>query len=101
MIFIVNLNNISFFPDVRVFKRIFYRGVDTITGEQGEQLRKIEEDMFRDLVKHEVEAELGDWSGSKQQNQMADLKIAKNVKSSFCEYEKNRHSYDDNYFKFK
>ena len=64
-------------------------------------MRNIEEGIFRDLVKIEVEAELGDWSGSKEQNQMADLKIAKNVKSSFCEYEKNRNSYDENYFKFK
>ena len=80
---------------------MFYRNVDTLAGEVGEQLREMEHNMFRDIVKLHVEAELGDWSGSKEQNQLADITIVKNVKSAFYEYEKNKKSYEKSFFVFK
>lgn len=80
---------------------MFYRNVDTLAGELGEQLREMEQKMFRDIVKVQVEAELGDWLGSKEQNHLADITIVKNVKSAFNEYEKNKKSYEKSYFVFK
>ena len=63
-------------------------------------MRKTEEELFKSLVKEEVEKEMGPWTGTEQQNKCADMKIAYIVKSLFRNYEKNRKSYEDSYFKF-
>ena len=71
-----------------------------LSGEEGDKLRKIEEKMFTDLVKKEVEKEVGEWRGSKQENNLADFKIVMNVKSSFRTYEKTKQSFEKVFFKF-
>ena len=98
MFFSVIIN--FFLIDVRVFKSIYYREVDSKSGEDGEKLRKIEESLFFSEVKANVVEELGPWTGSVEQNSMADMKISKNIKSSFRSYEKNRKKFDECYFKF-
>ena len=47
-----------------------------------------------------MEAELGPWTGSAEQNRLADYKIAGSVKNSFKNYEKNKKEYEQSYFKF-
>ena len=84
----------------RHFKKIFYRETDSLSGEAGENLRKTEEDIFKSLVKEEVEKEMGSWTGSEHQNKNADMKVAIIVKNSFRNYENNRKPYEDSYFKF-
>ena len=79
---------------------MFYRYVDTKSGEEGKKLRKIEEKMFAEQVKKEVEEEVGDWCGLKEQNNLADAKISLNVKSSFRVYEKSKKPFEKSYFKF-
>ena len=66
-----------------------------------ERLQKIEQSIFRNIVK-EVEQELGeDWGGSKEQNQVGDLKVAQSVKRSFKTYETSRKKKSEKkYFKF-
>ena len=71
-----------------------------LSGEEGDKLRKIEEKMFTDLVKKEVEKEVGEWRVSKQENNLADFKIVMNVKSSFRTYEKTKQSFEKIFFKF-
>ena len=87
-------------PDDASWRKMFYRYVDTKSGEEGKKLRKIEEKMFAEQVKKEVEEELGDWCGLKEQNNLADAKISLNVKSSFRVYEKSKKPFDKSYFKF-
>ena len=82
------------------WKRYFYRCVDTLAGTDGDHLREIEEKSFAHIFKKEVEAELGPWTGSAEQNRLADYKIAGSVKNSFKNYEKNKKEYEQSYFKF-
>ena len=49
----------------------------------------IEERVFIDIVKSEVVQILGEWQGSRDQNKLADQKVAYYVKNSFRVYEKN------------
>ena len=87
-------------PSDGAWKKLFYRKVDAKPGDEGDKLRKIEEQMFAEVVKKDVEDELGVWSGSKEQNDLADSKISMNVKSSFRVYEKSRAKHEKCYFKF-
>ena len=84
------------------WRKLFYRCVDSLVlGEEGEKLRKIEEEMFVTFIKQEVEEEIrGPWTGSKEQNRLADFKIALCVKSSFKVYEKTRQLFEKSYFNF-
>lgn len=63
-------------------------------------MRKIEEKLFRALVKSEVELVYGPWTGTVEQNRSADMKISMIVKSSFKVYEKTRKTFEPSYFKF-
>ena len=91
----------NFLPlDVRVFKSLYYREVDSKSGEDGDKLRKIEESLFFSQVKADVVEELGPWTGSVEQNSLADMKISKKIRTSFHSYEKNRNTCDVCYFKF-
>jgi hypothetical protein len=56
----------------------------------GERLRDIEEMSFINLVKEEVENELGTWIGSEEQNRLADFKISSSFKTAFKNYEQPR-----------
>ena len=89
------------FTDEYKWKKLFYRIVDSMDADQGQQLRNIEEGIFTN-VKEEVEKELGEWSGCKEQNCLADHKISAAVKSSFRNYEENAKSGNQkSFFKFK
>ena len=48
----------------------------------GEELRNIEMKIFFAGIKDEVESTHGIWKGSKEQNSMADKKIAKFIKNA-------------------
>ena len=61
---------------------------DSLAGNDGDLLREFEEMSFAQIFKDEVEAELGSWTGSDQQNRLADYKIAGSVKNPFKNYEK-------------
>ena len=51
--------------------------------------------------KPEVEKELDrEWRGDKEQNSLADFKVAQSFKRSFVNYEKSRGDEDIQYFKF-
>ena len=64
------------------------------------QARDIEEEIFLN-IKADVEKELGrDWVGDKEQNSLADMKVAQSVKKSFRNYERSRKGTDIQYFKF-
>ena len=62
--------------------------IDSLTDDAGSELRRIEENLFIQMVKCEVEAALGPWIGSVEQKRSADMKISRSVKSSFHVYEK-------------
>ena len=51
-------------------------------------------------VKKEVEATMGPWRGTVEENKKADDLISRCVKSSFYVYEKSRNDLDELYFKF-
>lgn len=76
--------------------------MDSLTTPNGAKLREIEEYIFHNLVKGEVEKETGSWDGTESQNLLADRKIAAGVRSSLKNYESNSNAYDfdGSYFKF-
>ena len=84
-----------------MWKKCFYRTVDSLQGDEGEELRRIEENMFYQIVKQEVEEENGgSWFGSAHQHRIADMKISGYFKSSFKVYEKNKDERETQYFVF-
>ena len=68
--------------------------------EYGCELRVMEERIFLDLVKSEVEKETGIWKGDRYQNNLADEKIARVIKNALKGYEKNKKDFEDSYFMF-
>ena len=74
--------------------------MDTLASSDGERLRDIEEMSFINLVKEEVENELGTWIGSDEQNRLADFKISTSFKTAFKNYERTKKTYEKSYFKF-
>lgn len=80
--------------------KYFYQGVDSLPGSDGEKLRFIEERVFKEFIRKEVEKELGVWNGSREQNKLGDWKTALCIKSSFKVYEKSKDKYQKSYFKF-
>lgn len=82
-----------------MWKKIWCRYLDTISGASKERLLAIEMRIFCN-VKKEIEATLGPWSGTARENFMADTKIAQSISSSFKSYEKGmkRHG---SFFDFK
>ena len=82
------------------WRRDFYRCVDSLATSDGDRLREVEERSFSNLVKEEVETELGVWSGLEEQNRLADFKIASSIKTAFKNYERNKKSYEKSFFKF-
>ena len=65
-----------------------------------DKARSIEETIFLN-IKAEVEKELGrEWTGDKEQNSLADFKVAHCLKRCFLYYERNRKDNSPQYFKF-
>ena len=62
-------------------------------------LLKIESTIFNSL-KQELENETGPWEGSREQNRLADMKIATCIYNSFKSYERGRKYYGE-FFNFK
>ena len=85
------------------WKRTFYRLIDSndfATSDMADQARSIEETIFLN-IKSEVEKEVGrEWTGDKEQNSLADFKVAQSLKRSFINYEKSKKAKDPQYFKF-
>ena len=88
------------FPTDAEWKTIWNRFMDTQTNEeQKRKLLNIEKDIFLN-IKQEVEDLFEQkWSGSAQENNMADFKIALSIKQSFRSYEKDT-AKSKTYFKF-
>ena len=82
------------------WSRVFYRYVDSDLVEDGDSLRLMEEKLFVEEVKDEVEKKLGSWIGSKKQNCLADLKVAVTVKNALKAYEKNKKDHEKSFFVF-
>ena len=73
------------YSDDKKWKREFYRFLDSYkkSGNVKTQLQTIEEDIFEN-IRGEIETEFGHtWSGSKEENRVADMKISSAIKSSF------------------
>ena len=95
-----NLKPSERFPGDLKWKKVFYRAVDSPTDPAGDKLREIEEEVFAEIIKFEVEEEMGPWTGSADQNRVADQKIAGCIKSAFKSYEKTRKPFQESYFEF-
>ena len=80
--------------------KYFYESVDSLPGSEGDKLRCIEERIFKNFVRKEVEERLGVWIGSFEQNNLGDWKTALCIKSSFKMYEKSKEKYEKCFFKF-
>ena len=83
-----------------VWKKLFYRLVDSLVSSVSDRLRSIEELMFKSTIKLEIEMKMGEWIGSCEQNKYADMKIAVEVRDSLNNYEKSKESYEESYFSF-
>ena len=85
-----------------IWKKTYYRLIDSnvLPPSDLTQARGIEEEIFLN-IKGEVEKELGrEWAGDKEQNSLADMKVAQSLKKSFQNYEKGRKGGDIKFFKF-
>ena len=74
--------------------------MDSNLVKDGDSLRLMEERLFVEEVKHEVEKKLGSWIGSRKQNCFADLKVAVTVKNALKAYEKNKKDHEKSFFIF-
>ena len=95
-----SLKSYNVFPQDEEWMRIFYRTVDSLSDENGCRLRKVEEKLFKEFAKDEVEDVLGSWIGSTEQNKSADQRISRYVKSSFRVFEKTLKPPQKSFFKF-
>ena len=80
--------------------KTFYRYVDTREDEKGDRLRTIEETVFIEYAKEEIEKKFGPWKGSKSENKKADAIIASYIKTCFRIYEGTRHPQQQKFFNF-
>ena len=84
------------------WKKILYRLIDSnvLLPPDLDKVTTIEQEVFLN-IKPEVEKELDrEWRGDKEQNSLADFKVAQSFKRSFVNYEKSRGDEDIQYFKF-
>ena len=79
------IDNKKEFPKDDAWVKVFYRYVDTREDEKGDTLRAIEESVFIEYAKKEIEKKFGPWTGSKSDNKKADLIIALYIKTCFRE----------------
>ena len=91
------------FSAVPVFKKILFRIIDGKLDEVAEfdreRMLSIEKKTYGVIV-DDVTKELGPWSGSIDQNRLADYKIAKVLWNSLFYYERNKRN-DKKYFSFE
>ena len=92
--------SVFLFAGDAAWKKIFYRIIDTMPGDDGVRLKRIEEDVFQKLVKKQICKNEDLWTGSIEQNRVASFQISQYVKSSFKAYEKTRSLICKSYFKF-
>ena len=64
------------------------------------KLSQIEKSIFNNIQKSVEESTNNVWIGSKEQNSLADLKIATSIKNSFRQYETSKAKKEKSYFKF-
>ena len=63
-------------------------------------MRSIEEGIFVNVVKKEVEDQMGPWEGNSAENKLADQKISSHIKTSFRIFEKSKKYPDIAVFNF-
>ena len=87
----------SFCLEVDVFRKIFFRIIDTLSVEDDfrDRMLEIESKTFSVIV-----GELNEDTVDKK-NKLADQKIAKTIYNSLKAYEASRKKFDVSYFKFK
>ena len=68
--------------------------------EDGAKMRSIEEGIFVNVVKKEVEEQMGPWKGSPAENKLADMSISGHIKTAFRIYEKSKKCPNVAVFKF-
>ena len=88
------------FPKDEEWVKIFYRYLDTREDEKGDALRAIEETVFIEYAKEEIQKKFGPWKGSKSENKKADAIIASYIKTCFRIYEGTRLPLQPKFFNF-
>ena len=99
---IFNQLPLKFILDEDDFRHIFYRVIDTETADDdkdSKDLLEIEFATFK-VIKAKLEEEMGSFDGSLSQNRRGDEMVANVIRGSLHQYEKNRKSYDKQYFSF-
>ena len=83
--------------DAALFRKLFYRIIDTLEDddENKERMLEIEMSAFRDIKK-----DVGEWSSTVEINMKADLLIASKIRTSFASYERTRSKYQRSFFTF-
>ena len=94
----------TIFLGLKAFKKQFYRLVDSesLQIEDQQKLRSIERRVF-DACREDILKEATDkmWSGSKEQNQRADVIVATKIRTSFRVFENTKTGHKVSYFVFK
>ena len=85
------------FPNDPTFKRLFYRMID---GGESEDLRNIEERVFKSILPTIEKNFSKKFDGSKEMNNSCDKKISVTIRKSFYCYENARSRKDQQYFDF-
>lgn len=86
------------FLEEAVFRKIFYRIIDTISEEDDdrEKMLSIESQTYGAIID-----DLKDEKNVNKKNKLADERIAKAIMTSFKVYESSRNKFDKSYFNFK
>ena len=87
--------------DLKTWKKLLYRFIDSNHEDEftRSELTRIESEMFHH-IKPMIEKELSEeWTGTKHQNQIGDLKVAEAMRSSFRSYERQGAN-DGHFFEF-
>ena len=89
------------FPDFKRWKKIWIRFLDTFSGSEKRKsdLLRIESSIFKHVQK-EMEAEFGSWCGSREENSIADSRIAAYIYNSLRSYERGLRR-QGSFFNFK
>ena len=95
--------NILIVSAEKTFKKILFRILDggwfDQESEELKRLSQIELEVFKNILK-EVESETDcKWSGSIKENSLADVKIAKSIRNSLINYERDRKDQEPTYVK--
>ena len=77
------------FIDLQKWKKLWCRLIDTYAETDRDKIIAIENRIFCN-IKHEIQEETGEWTGSQYQNSLADLKVASSIYKSFQSYENGK-----------